>query len=1795
MVPCRPGGFGGFALTAISPDVRASHRVEVVGVLGEDGPMSPGSGIGDPAGADAQRGLELFSPATRDWFGTTFPAPTSAQTGAWRAAARGGHALVIAPTGAGKTLAAFLWALDRLAVTGPPAEPRARCRVLYVSPMKALAVDVERNLRGPLAGIGRSATRLGLPAPDITVGMRTGDTDSATRRGFNRTPPDVLVTTPESLFLLVTSAARESLRGVATVIVDEVHAVAGGKRGAHLAVSLERLDALLVRPAQRIGLSATVRPVEEITTFLAAGAPVEVVRPVHPKEVAVRVEVPVADMSRLDEQQAEPVPPAAPANRRRGAGPGSSRPAVGAAVEDAEESGATSSAKAPAGGEAAAVPAADSVPSASIWPAVERRVLDLVRAHRSTIVFVNSRRLAERLTARLNELVAEETAAQDGARLAGPELDGEGFARVDLDRLSDLDGRAGAGAAADPDAALGPAEPDDAAEGDGSAGPSAETPDVGGATDQTSGPQTGPPTTARTPGAATGGRAVAARPGSAGAALAGAGRPAGPVRFPAEAVGQSGVATGAPSVIAKAHHGSMARAQRTEVEEELKAGMLPCVVATSSLELGIDMGAVDLVIQVEAPPSVAAGLQRVGRAGHHVDAVSTGVVLPKFRGDLVSCAIVAERMRSGAIEEIRFPRNPLDVLAQHIVAMVAMEPWSVAELAALVRRAAPFTGLPDSALHAVLDMLAGRYPSEEFGELRARIVWDRTADVLHARPGAQRLAVTSGGTIPDRGLFTVTTPGGEGEPGARVGELDEEMVYESRVGDTFLLGTSSWRVQEITHDRVIVTPAPGLPARMPFWKGDSPGRPLELGIALGGFVREIVAADPDSARRRAEAAGLDVWACDNLLAYLAEQRAATGRVPDDRTVLLERFRDELGDWQWVLHSPFGDRVNAPWALLIAARLRDRLGVDPQLVHSDDGIVLRLPAELAEEHGEHTVAAEDVLFEPDEVERLVSQEVGSSALFAARFRECAARSLLLPRWDPRRRSPLWRQRQRSAQLLTVAARYDQFPVMLETMRECLRDVYDLPGLVTVFRDASARRVEVVEVETRAPSPFARALLVGYVAMFLYGEDVPLAERRAAGLTLDATLLGELLGSEAVRDLLDPTVLAEVEAALQRTDPEYHVTDAEGVADLLRFLGDLGSEEIIARGGLLDWVTELVTAGRAIEVIVAGERRWIAVEDAARYRDALGTTLPAGLPAALLTATSDALGDLLIRFARGRGPFRAAEAAARFGLGVGPVTDRLDRLRVSGRLVRGELRPVEAETAIPGGLGTPTEYCDAEVLRRLRRGSLARLRAEVEPVEPAALGRFLPDWHGVLPAPPLPAGPEGTAPGLDGTSVGADDSEVGAARRGRGADGGGTASTARSRVDAASPDEVLAVIEQLAGAPLPASAVESMILGARLPDYRPAALDELTAAGEVVWCGCGPLGAGDGWLALAPADLAELILPPPAAEDPVLDTDLHRALLTALASGGLFFRGLVERIAAWSTDRGEPRQAEGDLVTALWQLVWAGLVTNDTLAPLRALLGGGAATHRPRRQAPRGRRAGLRVSRHGRPMLGASGPPTVAGRWSLVPVRETDPTRRAHAQAEALLARHGVLTRGAVEGERVPGGFAGVYRVLRAMEESGRCRRGLLVRGPGGAQFAVPGAVDGLRAFSREAGRLDGRPAASVLAAADPAQPYGAALPWPASIGAGGHRPGRKAGALIALVDGEPVLYVERGGKSLLSFTEDETALRTATAALVDVVRSGRTEPLVLSRADGEQALGSRLAAVLQQAGFRATPKGLRLRG
>ena len=1689
--------------------------------------------------------LDRFSAPTRSWFTGAFAQPTSAQEGAWAAVSGGEHALVVAPTGSGKTLAAFLWALDGL-LTGPvPDDPLARCRVLYVSPLKALATDVERNLRSPLVGIGQAATRLGVELPDVHVGIRTGDTPPAERRAFGVRPPDILITTPESLYLVLTSSARAGLSGVRTVILDEIHAVAGTKRGAHLALSLERLDALLDRPdgpgpAQRIGLSATVRPVEAVAEFLGGtrspderGRRVTVVQPPSSKRIEVDVVVPVPDLTELGT----------------------------AAAEGSDLSG-----------DAATPPARPSV-----WPHVEERVVDLVADHRSTLVFTNSRRGAERLTSRINEVWAQ---------------------RQGLD-----------------------------------------VPDPG-------------------------------------------------ALQPAAVPAQSGTAVGidtrdATGVLARAHHGSMSRAERTRTESELKAGVLPAVVATSSLELGIDMGAVDLVVQVGAPPSVASGLQRIGRAGHQVGAVSHGVMFPTFRGELVPAAVTAQRMRTGQLEALHVPTNPLDVLAQQVVAMVAVDDWTVDDLAAVVRRAAPFARLGEGTLRAVLDMLAGRYPSEEFAELRPRVVWDRVTDVLTARPGALRLAVTSGGTIPDRGMYGVflaagsstsdvpvdaETSAGRVRGGKRVGELDEEMVYESRVGDTFTLGSSTWRIEDITPDRVLVTPAPGVPGRLPFWKGDSPGRPAELGRAMGAWVREVAALPPDRARAEVESAGLDAWAADNLLTYLAEQGEATGELPSDTTLVLERFRDELGDWRIVLHSPFGARVHAPWAVVIGARLRERYGVDAAAMHSDDGIVLRLPDVLdpttgwtddpvgADDDGP-AIGLADLLVEPDEVVDAVRAELGSSAMFGARFREAASRALLLPRRRPDRRQPLWQQRQRSAQLLSVAAQYPDFPILLEAVRECLQDDFDTAALAELMRDVGSGRVRVVEVTTRQPSPFAQTLLFGYTAQFLYDGDAPLAERRAAALTLDPTLLAELLGQggeSQLADLLDPDQVVRTEAELSGRAPERQAGTSEQLADAVRRHGPLTADELAervrpeVRDEVPGWLDALAAARRVIRVRLGGvppERaeQWAAIEDAGRLRDALGVALPVGVPEAFTEVVPDPVTDLLRRYARTHGPFPAAAAAVRFGFGIAVVNDALRRLERTGVLVQGRLRP-----DVLGGTGD--EFCDADVLRTLRRRSLAALRAEVEPVDPAALGVFLPHWQGVRPADAIDV----SAPS---TSSRSPSTRATGRQSGRAAAGASSARSTGATGTLRGVDGVARAVEQLAGYVLPASALETHVLPARIAGYDPAMLDELTAAGEVLWAGHGALAGHDGLVSLHPAAVADLTLAPltPTGPDDPTSTPLHGALLAALAGGGAWFVGpLTERVrAALASAEDAPTTADGpgdpgpatvsvaDVTRALWDLVWTGQVTNDGLAPLRAWLGTGTTAHRTRAPSPRARpmrpRLGLRASQQLAGAVAArDGGGPGGGRWSLLPSRETDPTLRAHAAAAQLLDRHGVLTRAIAPSEGLGGRFGDVYRVLAALEQGGQVRRGYFVERLGGSQFALPGAVDRLRVDAQvvqaaaerqadgdaagaprsdargapgpSAGRATHGPDGSgsahvvVLAATDPANPYGAALAWPdlasARPDAGRHRPGRKAGSLVVLVDGALALYVERGGRTALSFVTSEAALVAAARALAATVRTRRTGRLTITRIDGQEvladgALRGPVGQALVAAGFATTPRGLRL--
>ena len=1612
--------------------------------------------------------LERFGPATQDWFRDAFAQPTTAQAGAWDAISAGKHALVVAPTGSGKTLSAFLWAIDRI-FREPYRPPRTRkrgdavpprTRVLYVSPLKALGVDVERNLRSPLVGIGQAARRRGVPVPDVTVGVRSGDTTSADRRKLVTDPPDVLITTPESLYLMLTSQAAETLRGVHTVIVDEVHAVAATKRGAHLAVSLERLDALLERPAQRIGLSATVRPIDEVARFLGGAAAVEIVAPRATKAFDLRVVVPMDDMLN------PPPPPGTDAG-----GGGAADPDGGPADPDGG----------PADGDGDwFAPPPSTEMTGSVWPHVEEAIVDRILAHRSTIVFANSRRLAERLTGRLNEIHAE---------------------RLGLD-----------------------------------------VPD---------------PTV----------------PAAMGAHGAEAPRGANATRGGASGQAQAGISSGVAPILAKAHHGSVSKEQRAQVEDELKSGILRCVVATSSLELGIDMGAVDLVIQVEAPPSAASGLQRVGRAGHQVGEVSRAALFPKHRGDVLHTAVVTERMLAGQIEAIAVPQNPLDILAQQTVAACAVGPVDVEGWFETVKRSAPFRTLPRSAYEATLDLLAGRFPSDEFAELRPRIVWDRDHGTLTGRPGAQRIAVTSGGTIPDRGLFGVFVAGEARN--ARVGELDEEMVYESRVGDVFTLGTTSWRIVEITHDRVNVLPAFGQPGKLPFWHGDGLGRPAELGEALGRFSREIATASVEKATARLRESGLDDNAIGNLLAYLAEQREATGSLPTDRTLTVERSRDEVGDWRIILHSPYGMHVHAPWALAVNARIREQLGVEGAAVASDDGIIARVPDAAAEPPG-----ADLFVFDPDELEQLVTAEVGGSALFASRFRESAARALLLPRLNPSRRSPLWQQRQRSAQLLEVARRHPTFPIILETLREVLQDVYDLPALLRIARSIGDRRIRLVETTTAQPSPFARDLLFGYVGAFMYEGDSPLAERRAAALSVDPALLSELLGKVELRELLDPGVIAQFEREAQRLDPERRVRGVEGVADLLRLLGPLDAAEVAERlevgeadrsvrdaAGSVGTATRpvppeagqtsrtpheapprghddapaarpaasvatasahlaaLVDARRAIPVSIGGAARIAAIEDAGRLRDALGTALPVGIPTAFLEPVADPLGDLVARYARTHGPFRTAALAERIGVGQAVARQTLQRLESQGRMTSGTFLPADGTGSDDRG---DLEWCDSEVLRRLRLRSLAAIRGSVEPVAPEAFARFLPVWQHV--ARPLD--------GVDGT---------------------------------------LAVIEQLAGIPLPASAWESLILPARVADYAPAMLDELTATGEVVWSGHGSLPGRDGWIALHPADTAPLTLAVPEDEP----TPFERRILDALDAGGAYFAAQLVRM----TDA----ENEQSVVDALWNLTWSGRVTNDTFAPVRALTSGGSQAHRTARRTPRTRL--YRGTPLARPGASASPqrPPALGGRWSLLPAPEADAALRATAAASLLLDRYGVVTRGSVQAEGLPGGFAQAYRVLAGFEEAGHCRRGYLIEKLGAAQFAASATVDRLRTFAT---LPDPAPlSALTLAATDPANPYGAALPWPATEG---HRPGRKAGGIVVLVDGALVLYLERGGRSALAFTDDEAVLAAAAHDLVATSRTRRLETMTIEQVGGVFVYGTPVGRALRDADFVESPKGLTLR-
>lgn len=1489
--------------------------------------------------------LNSFHPPVREWFEASFAAPTGAQAKGWVPITAGRSTLLLAPTGSGKTLAAFLAAIDRLMFSPEP--PKAeRCRVLYISPLKALAVDVERNLRAPLAGIAAVAERSGVAYREPTIAIRTGDTSQGERAQIRRTPPDILITTPESLFLLLTSGAREMLASVDTVIIDEIHSLVPTKRGTHLFLSLERLEALQPnrpRPIQRIGLSATQRPLEEVARLLAGGQvggpdepwrqrDVEIVDAGSKKNFELHVEVAVEDMAALGQVDEIPSGPAAGGGARK-----------------------------------------------SIWPSMHPRLVEIIRQHRSTMIFVNSRRLAERLAGALNECAGEE--------------------------------------------------------------------------------------------------------------------------------------------IALAHHGSVARDKRTEIEDRLKRGLLPAIVATSSLELGIDMGAVDLVIQIEAPPSVASGMQRIGRASHQVGAVSRGIIFPKFRGDLLSCAAATARMEAGLVEETFYGRNPLDVLAQQIVAIAGMDEMAVEELFCLVRRAAPFAELPRSSFEGVLDMLSGRYPSDEFAELKPRLTWDRINGMVRARKGAQRVAIVNAGTIPDRGLYGVFLQGDDPKTSRRVGELDEEMVFESRTGEVFLLGASSWRIEQITHDRVIVSPAAGEPGKMPFWHGDRPGRPPEFGRAIGELSRKLLADSPEEASKRlTEKHSLTPVAAANLMAYLKEQQDATGEVPSDRTIVIERYIDEIGDWRVCILSPFGARIHAPWTMAIAACMQAAdEDAEVDTMWTDDGLVFRMP---------ESEAAPDItqfLPDPDEVEDLVVRHLGQTSLFASHFRENAARALLLPRRHPGRRSPLWAQRKRAADLLGVASRYGSFPILLETYRECLREVFDLPALIELLQQIKSRQVRVVTIDSRIPSPFASSLLFSYVANFIYDGDAPLAERRAQALSVDQAQLKELLGDAELRELLDAEAVTQTEAQLQRLEGAYPIKHADALHDMLLALGDLSHDEIMRRSGpaiddtaIDEFLLELQHERRAVPVMIAGEQRWIAAEDAGRLRDALGVPPPQGLPDAFLEPAPNALTDLLSRYARTHGPFATENVATRFGLGVMVVRGVLERLATRDRVLEGEFTP--------GVRGR--EWCDPDVLRSIKRRSLAKLRREVEPVEPAAYGRFLVEWQ-----------------------------EIRSKRFGL--------------------DALLSVVEQLQGVPIPASVLESEVLPARLERYQPADLDALCAAGEVIWRGVEPLGPNDGRIALYLTDRYRLLAPlaTTATNEEELLTPKVREILTS--RGAHFFSDLALETGAFPAD----------LVSALWDLVWRGEVTNDTLAPLRAYLRAGSAD-KPRFNTARGGARGQAFRSR------RAGPPGSEGRWSLLPQNEagkppTETQRRA-ALAVQLLERYGVLTREVLHTENIPGGFSAVYEILKAMEESGKIRRGYFVAGRGATQFALPGADDRLRALREE----PEEPRDIILAATDPANPYGAALPWPDRVGA---RAGRTAGAQVILHNGHLAAWIGRTEKTLLTFLpvsepeRGETA-EAITQALAELVEEGRRRAVLISKVDGAPPEESDLAPYLTAAGFSAGSRG-----
>ena len=1642
----------------------------------------------DPAAAAGphEPGWAGFSSATRTWFLDAFPTgPTPVQERAWASIGRGENALVIAPTGSGKTLASFLSAIDRLG-REPAAEEKGTgaaserapaeadgVRVLYISPLKALGADVERNLRRPLAGISAVG-----PTRPISVGVRSGDTPARERRRLRSHPPSILITTPESLYLMLTSAARETLRTVETVIVDEIHSFAGSKRGTHLAVSLERLDDLLGRPAQRIGLSATVSPPEEVSRFLGGPHPVTIIADDGRATPQVTVAVPVENMAHIpaisDRRTRMERALAAPASA--GGGRGSRPSGIGRAGSSqawrSDKALGRAMAAGRADGPGAGVPARV---SASIWPHLENAILDQVLAHRTTLVFVNSRGACERLTAHLNEAYA----ARLGATAPTP--------RVPVHRES---WEMGTGSHTEP------------------------------------------------------------------------------------------LAAGAP-VIAKAHHGSVSKEQRLGVERELAAGELRCVVATASLELGIDIGSVDLVLQVAPPPSVAAGLQRVGRADHRVGGQPRGVIYPVERTHLVDAVVAAEGMRAGAIERTELVSNALDVLAQQTVAAVSVAEGLTADAwFATVTQAAPYSSLPRSAFESVLELLAGGFASADLADFSPRIVWDRATGELSARPSTQRLAVASSGTIPDRGMFPVVLPEGAQDAGRRrVGELDEEMVHESSPGDVITLGTSSWRIRQITGDRVVVDPAEGRSARLPFWKGEGLGRPAATGLTKGVFLREAQASLPSEAgagesegeralRSRLTEAGLDDHARSNLLALLREQYRATGALPTDETLVLERYEDESGSWRIVLHSTLGRCVHEPWAMAIRERVHQLLGVRPQTIVADDGIVLQIPPVEGD-----LPTAGLITFDAAEISSLVRSRIETTALFAARFRECAARALLMPTTRPGHRTPLWLQRVKAGQLLEASRQFQDFPVSVEAARECLQQYYDLPALTDLMERLASGRVRVVEAVTSEPSPFAHPLLFGYASTLIYQDDLPHAERRAQLLSLDPKALDALLGDGGVAELLDDEVLAQVEAELQHLAPGRRVrADAEGVADLLRELGPLSVAELVERctdvGGrdpredtrgddvergdkrkvertVGRTLAELAGARRATAVRVGGRELWARVEDAQDLRLALGVEVPdwalerAGAGGAVERRASarSPLNDLLLRYARTHTTVTPQRVVRAFGLGAAVAEGALAELAGDGSLV---------------DLGA-AGWMESAVLARVRHRSLARARAAVAPVPPTALQRLVLERAG-----------------LDEPNGG---------------------------VDALA--EALAALE---GVWLPAGLWESVVLPARVVDYRPAMLDELIASGEVVWQ-ARPVGDATSRSGSARVRTGAGHVPAPG-EIAFFPTDSALAPVVG------------EAIAPGEPEAPAGREA-GVTEEALWQLVREGAATGRSFEPVRRALAPAAGT----RTSPSSRRVRSRRGRRLMMETPRTGEVTAAGRlssvlastsWVRLSCAPAGDEERAIAEVESLLDRYGVVCRDLALAFSGVGGLVPLMPVLRRMEETGVVLRGGFIEGLGPVQFAERESVDRLRSLSHDPGGTTATPV--VLDLKDPACLVGRGVPWPEPVlptGLGkpaqdrseetSGPPVRRQGASVVVLGGTPVLYASENLKVLISYTsEREDLVRALTALAADrqrmLARQGAAavrRRTVVESLNGVTTLEPTVSDLLRQAGFVRDPRGMRL--